>query len=69
MTSAKTCAKTLLSFKEDRAVESGAYVERRRHPRYWVKLPLDFWQTPNVVQAGVVTDMNELGLGFNSIHM
>jgi hypothetical protein len=47
-----------LSFPED----------RRQHPRYSVKLPLDFWQTPDVVQGGLVTDMSEAGLGFRSIH-
>ena len=44
------------------------FVERRRHPRYPVRLPIDLWQTPDVVQAGVVTDMSEVGLGFRSTH-
>lgn len=44
------------------------FVERRQHPRYPVRLPIDLWQTPDVVQAGVVTDMSEVGLGFRSTH-
>jgi len=56
------------SFKEDEIVELGSFVERRQHPRYSVKLPLDLWQTPDVVQRGVVTDMSEIGLGIRSIH-
>ncbi len=42
--------------------------ERRQHPRFSVKLPFDFWQTPDVVQRGIVTDMSEIGLGFRSTH-
>ena len=42
--------------------------ERRQHPRYSVKVPIDLWRTPDVVVGGVVTDMSEVGLGFNSIH-
>jgi len=49
-------------------VELSSHEERRQHPRYSVKLPLDFWQTPDVVQGGVVTDMSEVGLGIRSIH-
>jgi len=45
-----------------------SFVERRQHPRYSVTLPLDFWQTSDVVQGGVVTDMSEIGLGIRSIH-
>ena len=49
-------------------MESSSFIERRQHLRYSVKLPIDLWQTPHVVQAGVVTDMTEVGLGFRSIH-
>ena len=45
-----------------------SHEERRQHPRFSVKLPLDFWRTPDVVQGGVVTDMSEVGLGIRSIH-
>ena len=46
----------------------GSHEERRQHPRYSVKVPIDLWRTPDVVVGGVVTDMSEVGLGFNSIH-
>ena len=68
MKSIKTHAETLSSFKEDKIVELSSYEERRQHPRYSVKLPLDLWQTPDLVLGGVVTDMSEVGLGFRSIH-
>jgi len=68
MKSIKTNAETLSSFKVDEIAELSSFVERRQHPRYSVKLPLDLWQTPDVVQRGVVTDMSEIGLGIRSIH-
>jgi hypothetical protein len=49
-------------------VELSSFVGTRKHPRYSVKLPIDLWQTPDVVQGGVVTDMSEVGLGFHSVH-
>ena len=66
--SIKTHTKSPLSFKEDKRVGLNSHEERRQHPRYSVKVPLDFWQTPDVVQGGLVTDMSEAGLGFQSIH-
>ena len=68
MNSTKTYAKTLLAFEEDKIEELNSHEERRQHPRYSVKLPLDLWQTPDLGLGGVVTDMSEVGLGFNSIH-
>ncbi|MGQ9645201.1 MAG: PilZ domain-containing protein [Thermodesulfobacteriota bacterium] len=62
----KATAKSPLLSKEKRA-ELNAHAERRRHPRYLVRIPLDFWQTPDVVQRGLVTDMSEGGLGFESM--
>jgi hypothetical protein len=47
---------------------NSSFVEKRQHPRYSVQLPIDLWQTPDVVQRGVVTDMSEIGLGIRSIH-
>ncbi len=47
---------------------SSSFAERRQHPRYPVRLPIDLWQTPDAVLAGVVTDMSEVGLGFRSTH-
>ena len=64
----RTHAETLSSFNEDKIVELSSFWERRQHPRYSVKLPLDLWQTPDLVLGGVVTDMSEVGLGFSSIH-
>jgi hypothetical protein len=49
-------------------VRLSSHDERRQHPRYSVKVPIDLWRTPDVVVGGVVTDMSEVGLGFNSIH-
>jgi len=68
MESTKTYVKTLLPFEEDEIVELSSPGERRQHPRYPVKLALDLWQTPDLVLGGVVTDMSEVGLGFQSIH-
>jgi len=52
----------------EEATPSPSFVERRRHPRYPVTLPIDLWQTPGVVLGGLVTDMSEAGLGFRSTH-
>ena len=68
MRSTKTYTKTLLPVKEDEILESSSIVERRQHPRYLVNVPIDLWQTPDVVLGGVVTDMSEVGLGFRSTH-
>ncbi len=68
MESTKTYAKTLLVFEEDKIEELSSQGERRQHPRYPVKLALDLWQKPELVLGGVVTDMSEVGLGFQSIH-
>ena len=68
MKSIKIHAETLSSFKEEEMVELSSHEERRQHPRYSVKLPLDLWQTPDLVLGGVVTDMSGVGLGFRSIH-
>ena len=49
-------------------MEMSSGEERRQHPRFPVRLPLDFWETPDVVQGGLVTDMSEAGLGIRSTH-
>ena len=49
-------------------MELSSCEEKRQHPRFPVRLPLDFWQTPDVVQGGLVTDMSEGGLGIRSTH-
>ena len=52
----------------EEGTRSLSFVERRQHPQYSVRLPIDLWQTPDVVLGGVVTDMSEAGLGFRSTH-
>jgi hypothetical protein len=49
-------------------MELSSPVEKRQHPRYSVQLPIDLWQTADVVLGGVVTDISEAGLGFHSVH-
>ncbi len=49
-------------------MEVSSHEDRRQHPRYSVKLPIDLWQTPDIVLGGVLTDMSEAGLGFSSVH-
>ena len=56
------------AYKDDKIVEMSIREERRQHPRFTVRLPLDLWQTPDLVQAGLVTDMSEAGLGIRSTH-
>ncbi len=45
-----------------------SYQERREHPRYLGRLPFDYWETPDVVRAGLVADMSEVGLHIHCIH-
>ena len=68
MTSTKPYAKTLSPSEEHKTVELGPHEERRQHLRYPVKLPIDLSQAPDSVLGGVVTDVSEVGLGFNSTH-
>jgi hypothetical protein len=56
------------SYKDDKIVEMSIREERRQHPRFPVRLALDFWQTLDLVQAALVTDMSEGGLGIRSTH-
>ena len=42
--------------------------ERRQHPRFTVKLALDYWETPDVVRGGLVADISEAGLRIHSVH-
>ena len=42
--------------------------ERRQHPRFSVKLPLDYWETPDVLKGGLVADISESGLRIHSVH-
>jgi hypothetical protein len=66
-------AKSAQSFKEDKtvtlnSVALNSYQERRQHPRFSVKLPLDYWQTPEVIQGGLVANISETGLLIHCVH-
>ncbi len=43
-----------------------SYEERRQHPRFSVKLPLDYWETTKVVQGGLLANISETGLLIHS---
>ena len=48
---------------------SNSYEERREYPRYSVRMPLDYWETLDVIQgAGLVANISESGLLFLSVH-
>ena len=49
-------------------VASSSQVERRQHHRFSVELPLDYWQTPEVIKGGLVGNLSEAGLLMKSIH-
>jgi hypothetical protein len=60
-------------FKEDKTVELNSvalnsYKEKRRHPRFSVKLALDYWQTPDLIQGGLVANISETGLLIHCVH-
>jgi len=42
--------------------------EKRQHSRHSVKFTFNFWETPDAVESGVVTDLSEVGLGIRSAH-
>ena len=43
--------------------------ERRQHPRFTVKLPLDYWEaSSDVLMGGLVADISEAGLRIDSVH-
>jgi len=45
-----------------------SYKERRQHPRFPVKLPLDYWEAPDVLTGGLVADISEAGLCIHSVY-
>ncbi len=60
-------------FKEDKTVELNSvalnsYEQRRRRPRFSVKLPLDYWQTSGLIWGGFVANISETGLLIHSVH-
>ena len=42
--------------------------EKREHPRFSVKLPLDYWETPDILRAGILADISEGGLRIHSVY-
>ena len=50
------------------SVALNSYKEKRRHPRFSVKLALDYWQTPDLIQGGLVANISETGLLIHSVH-
>jgi PilZ domain len=66
-------SKRVQSFREDKmvalnSVALNSYGEKRQHPRFSVKLPLDYWQTPDAIQGGLVANVSETGLLMHSVH-
>ena len=45
-----------------------SYEEKRQHRRFSVKLALDYWQTPDLIQGGLVANISETGLLIHSVH-
>ena len=45
-----------------------SYKEKRQHRRFSVKLALDYWQTPDLIQGGLVANISETGLLVHSVH-
>ena len=43
-------------------------IEKRKNPRFRVRLPLDYSETPGIFEAGLVADMSEGGLCIHSVH-
>jgi PilZ domain len=43
-------------------------VERRKTPRFRVRLPIDYSETPGIIGAGLVADISQAGLCIHSVH-
>lgn len=48
--------------------ELNSYEERREQPRYLDRLPLDYWETLDLVQGGLLANISDRGLLFHSVH-
>ena len=46
---------------------SAYFEERRKYPRYSIKLPLEYWQTDDAYRGGMVGNVSETGLLIRSI--
>ena len=44
------------------------FVERRKTPRFRVRLPFDYSETPGIIGAGLVADISQAGLCIHSVH-
>ena len=53
---------------EDKSGALGSYEERMQPHRVSVRLPLDYWQTPEVIQGGLVANVSETSLLMYSVH-
>ena len=42
--------------------------ERRQNPRFPVRLPLDYSETPGILRGALVADISEVGLRILSVH-
>ena len=42
--------------------------ENRQHPRFSVKLPIDYWHTTEVLKSGLVANLSKTGLLMYSVH-
>ncbi len=52
---------------EDRMKQPVYFEERRKYPRYSIRLPLEYWRTDDVCRGGMVGDVSETGLLIHSL--
>jgi c-di-GMP-binding flagellar brake protein YcgR len=52
----------------DKTEASSSQVERRQHRRFLVELPLEYWQTPEVIKGGLIINLSQTGLLMQSVH-
>ena len=45
-----------------------SYGEEPRRSRFSAKLPLDYWETPDVIKGGLAVDISVAGLRIHSVH-
>jgi hypothetical protein len=48
--------------------ELNSHGERRQNPRFSVRLPLGYSETPGVLRGALVVDISEVGLRIHSVH-
>jgi len=47
---------------EEKMNSPADFEERRKYPRYSIKLPLEYWRTDDVCRGGLVGNLSEAGL-------